>query len=141
MEEQLIERLNQVCKQRFDGNASAFARATGALQQNVSVYLNKGRKPSFEFIVGVLERVHISAEWLFRGAGEMFYGGLQAQVAQVYQPAVQIGNSNLIGNSNNVNTDNAELERLRAENEALRAQVESLQSDKEKLFTLLLKNA
>lgn len=71
--EGLRERINEV-RDYYRLSNRGFAAALGAKPAATNNYLNGTKEPSLEFVDKILSKyVDVSADWLLRGKGTMFY--------------------------------------------------------------------
>lgn len=71
--EGLRERINEV-KDHYRLSNRGFATALGTKPAATNNYLNGTKEPSLDFVNAILSKyVDISADWLMRGKGTMFY--------------------------------------------------------------------
>lgn len=71
--EGLKERINEI-KDHYRLSNRGFANALGTKPAATNNYLNGTKEPSMEFVDAILSKyVDISADWLLRGKGTMFY--------------------------------------------------------------------
>ena len=119
------DRMEILVKQRFDGNKAQFAKAIGLTPTSISSYLgNKRRsKPSVDMVAKIVQVLHISADWLISGTGEMSADNQQHHNVYVNSDGahlVQVAN----GDNNNQEISPEELKR---ENEALKKDIGNLE--------------
>jgi len=71
--EGIKERINEI-KDYYRLSNRGFAAAIGAKPAATNNYLNGTKEPSLEFVNAILSKyIDISADWLLRGKGSMFY--------------------------------------------------------------------
>lgn len=71
--EGLRERINEV-KDHYRLSNRGFAAALGTKPAATNNYLNGTKEPSLDFVGAILSKyVDVSADWLLRGKGTMFY--------------------------------------------------------------------
>lgn len=125
--ETINDRMEILVKQRFDGNKAQFAKAIGLTPTSISSYLgNKRRsKPSVDMVAKIVQVLHISANWLITGVGDMYGNGQQHHNVYVNSDGahlVQVAN----GDNNN---QEISPEELKQENDALKRENEALKKD------------
>lgn len=72
MNADILERLWFLCNKLTNGNVTAFAKKMGINQKTLSQQMNNECKVSLSVLLPILSSLpELSAEWLFRGNGEM----------------------------------------------------------------------
>lgn len=84
MESAILQRVKQICFEKFNSNTSAFAKEIGIQQVTFNNYMSGKRKLSLEAVEVILYTFsEISAEWLLRGKGEMLKASAAADTNQI----------------------------------------------------------
>lgn len=64
---EINSRIQQIVKERFDGNKTKFAKAIDTSQTTVSNYLTRNSSPSGDVLARIVEHLGVDARWLLTG--------------------------------------------------------------------------
>lgn len=92
---QVLKRVEMIIKDKRMSE-SAFAKEIGVPQKTLNSSLRGLSKPSFELIYKILEHYpEISADWLFRGSGDMYLYKQCDEGGGGTAPSVACGNEDI----------------------------------------------
>ena len=120
----------KLCMEKLKVSANEMERQCGISHSTISSQVNGTSKLSATVIAELLAyRPDISAEWIFRGTGDMLISNKPTEI--------NINNSNMGHHNTNIGSGTQTI--TNSDLAELKQQIAELKADKEKLYQLLLK--
>lgn len=120
----------KLCMEKLKVSANEMERQCGISHSTISSQVNGKSKLSATVIAELLAyRPDISAEWIFRGTGDMLISNKPTEI--------NINNSNMGHHNTNIGSGTQTI--TNSDLAELKQQIAELKADKEKLYQLLLK--
>lgn len=128
--EMVLKMRVKTCMEKLKVSANEMERQCGISHSTISSQVNGKSKLSATVIAELLAyRPDISAEWIFRGTGDMLISNKPTEI--------NINNSNMGHHNTNIGSGTQTI--TTSDLAELKQQIAELKADKEKLYQLLLK--